>query len=196
MNHRGTWSSKCDGVMQGPDSELARHTGVGGIADDAVGEDVLHDTAVELSLPGAVLGDVGEPQLVRGIGGEVPFDEVVVDRRSGAATQAPFLRVSRPKSLLGAQAPHPVLRGPVPQALELVGDEAIAEGRVVVVHVDRGVGQIGVVEVPSTAGPSEPLEIALLGELEHPAGHRHGNAFGGKVTDQRVSHFGELPWDR
>jgi len=79
--------------MEGPDGQLARHTGVGGIPDNAVGEDVFHDTAVELSLSGVVLGDVGEPQLVGGVGGEVPFDEVVVDRRSGPATQAPLLRV-------------------------------------------------------------------------------------------------------
>lgn len=30
----------------------------------------------------------------------------------------------------------------------------------------------------------------LLGETEHPAGHRHRDSVGGKVEDQRVGHFG------
>ena len=196
MHNRGTGTSKCDGVMQGADSELGGHTGVGRVSHDPVGEDVLHDAAVELSFPRTVLGDVGEPQLVRSLGGEVSLDEVVMDRRSGPATESPLLRVRRPNALLRAQAPHPVLRRPMPEPLELVCDEAVSEGRVVVVDVHGDVREIGVVQVPVAAGPASPLEVSLPRELEHPAGHRHSNVFGGKITDQRVSHFGELPWER
>ena len=46
VHDRGAGTSKCDGVMQGADSELGGHTGVGGVPHDPVGEDVLHDAAV------------------------------------------------------------------------------------------------------------------------------------------------------
>jgi hypothetical protein len=37
---------------------------------------VEHDRAVELALAGGVLGDVGDPQLVRSMPGEVAVDQV------------------------------------------------------------------------------------------------------------------------
>jgi hypothetical protein len=37
---------------------------------------VEHDRAVELALPGRVLGDVGDPQLVGPLASEVAVDEV------------------------------------------------------------------------------------------------------------------------
>jgi hypothetical protein len=50
--------------------------GVDGPAHDSTGVHVEHDRAVELALPGGVLGDVGDPQLVRFMPGEVAVDEV------------------------------------------------------------------------------------------------------------------------
>jgi hypothetical protein len=32
--------------------------------------------------------------------------------------------------------------------------------------------------------------------MKHPAGHHDGNPVGGKVTDQRVAHFGFRPCPR
>ena len=46
-------------------------------ANDAAGVRVRDDAAVELSFPGGVFGDVGQPQLVRGIPGEVAADEIL-----------------------------------------------------------------------------------------------------------------------
>jgi hypothetical protein len=46
---------------------------------------------VELALVGAVLGDVGQPDLVGGLGAELAVDEVVVDRGSGFLLSPRFL---------------------------------------------------------------------------------------------------------
>lgn len=45
----------------------------------------------ELALAGPVLGDVAEPQAVRLLRGEVPLDQVVVDRRAWLLAVAPAL---------------------------------------------------------------------------------------------------------
>jgi hypothetical protein len=48
-----------------------------------VGVDVLDRAEVELDLTGPMLGDVGRPQLVGGVGDEIATDQVVVDRWAG-----------------------------------------------------------------------------------------------------------------
>lgn len=45
---------------------------------------VLDRAQINLSLIGAVLCDVGQPQLIDGVSGEFALDQVVVDRWSGA----------------------------------------------------------------------------------------------------------------
>jgi hypothetical protein len=69
---------------------------------------------------------------------------------------------------------------------QLVGDEPVAEGRVVTVDIDRGVDQVRIVPVALTDRVGAPLVERLLGEAEHPAGHRDGNVLGGEFTDERV----------
>jgi hypothetical protein len=68
-------------VLQRPDGEVGGHAAVRGVADDAVGAGVLDRTEVELALGGRVLSDVGQPQLVGSLGGDVAQHPVVVDRR-------------------------------------------------------------------------------------------------------------------
>jgi hypothetical protein len=46
-------------------------------SDDASAVDVENDSAVELALPGGMLGDVGDPEAVRIISVELALDEVV-----------------------------------------------------------------------------------------------------------------------
>jgi hypothetical protein len=72
-------------------------------------------------------------------------------------------------------------RRETPPALQArLGDpEVLLEQENYILNIERCIGQIGV-----------------LLELEDPAGHRHRHFFGGKVTDQRVSHLGEVPWAR
>ncbi len=71
-------------------------------------------------------------------------------------------------------------------AIALVGDEPVAEGRVVVVDVVGGVDQVRVVPVALAHRMSEPLLVGLRREAQYPAGHRDRDVLGGEFTDQRV----------
>ena len=62
--------------------------------------------------------------------------------------------------------------------------------------VDRGIRQMRVVPVTPRDRAGAPLEERLLAEAQHPAGHRDGDPVAGKVTDQRVDHFGSDDCDR
>jgi hypothetical protein len=71
-----------DGVVERGHGQPGLHPRVDGVPDDPVGVDLLDRAEVELALTGAVLGDVGEPQLVRGGDGElVPDPALIVDQR-------------------------------------------------------------------------------------------------------------------
>ena len=81
-------------------------------------------------------------------GGELPVDQVVVDRRAGLAVQPRFLAWTDQircwvHSRLTRFAP-----AVMPRCGELVGDEPVPELGVVVVDVDGGVDQVRVVPVP------------------------------------------------
>ena len=64
-------ASTADRVLQSSNGEVAGHPWSHRIADDAVAEHVLDRAQVELALTGGMLGDVGQPQLVRSIGSEM-----------------------------------------------------------------------------------------------------------------------------
>ncbi len=76
--------------------------------------------------------------------------------------------------------------------LELVGQEPVAELRVVLVRVDQRVDQVGVLQVALADRGGEPGVVRLSRVAEHPAGQPHRDALGGQVTDQRVAHFGSV----
>jgi hypothetical protein len=101
-----------------------------------------------------------------------------------------FSGVDRPEPLLGAQPGDPVLPGRDASLAQLVGDEPVAEGWIVVVDVVGGVDQVRVVPVALAHRVGLPLVEGLCGEAQHPAGHRDGDLLGGEFTDQRVDHFG------
>jgi predicted transcriptional regulator len=92
-------------------------------------------------------------------------------RRSRLPVQAPLLGEDGPDAVVPAQALDPVLAGHDALLGEFVGDEPVSEGGIVVVDVPSGVNQMGIRQIP---------------ESQHPAGHRHGNAVGGKIRDQRL----------
>jgi hypothetical protein len=94
---------------------------------------------------GGVLGDVGQPEQVGSLGGELPQHEVVVDRPAWLAGQAALAGVHRPDPLLGAEPVDPVAGRRQALPGELVGHEPVAELWVVVVDVDHGVDQVRVV---------------------------------------------------
>jgi hypothetical protein len=167
-------SSDCG--AQRRDGELRGHSFVDRVADDPVAEQVLDRAAVELALGRGVLGDVGDPDGVGCVGGEVALDVVVVHRRSGRlAAAAPALADrARPQALLGAQPPDPSFANDVAGSLELVGQEPVAELRVVVVGIDQGVGQVGVVQLALADGPSKPRVVRLGRVADTPQVNRTG----------------------
>ncbi len=184
--------SQCDGVAQRPHGQACFHAVADGVADDPSRVVVADRAHVQLAFGGAVLGQVGAPQLVRPGRDELASDDVVVHRRAGLAVQAAFPGVHRPQPLRRAQPLHPVLPGAdAVLGGELVGDEPVAELGVTPMDVDCGVEQVRVVPVPLRHRPGPPGLEGLLAELQHPTGHRDGDPVIGQVTDQRVRHFGD-----
>jgi hypothetical protein len=71
-----------------------------------------------------------------------------------------------------AQSPHTVLRCDDANVGEPVGEEPVAERRVVLVDIEDGVDEVGVVPVPLGHGAFEPLEVPLGRQAQDPARHR------------------------
>jgi hypothetical protein len=86
-----------------------------------------------------------------------------------------------PDPLDGAEPGDPVLPG-APAGAELIGDEVVPEREVVVVDGQRGVDQMRVGPITVSDRGGEPLVVALGGEAEHAAGHRHGTRMGASVA--------------
>lgn len=70
---------------------MGLHVGVHRVADTPSRVDVVDRAQVELALAGRVFGDVGQPQLVRGVGGEPAVDQVVRGRAVPNACACPSL---------------------------------------------------------------------------------------------------------
>lgn len=94
-----------------------------------------------------MFGDVGRLQPVCGVGGEPLVHQVVVHRWPGPSGQALLLREHRPDLLLSAQPRDPVQSGRDAMGRRFIGDEPISERGVVAMDVERGVDQVGVVEI-------------------------------------------------
>src|SRR5699024_4364994 len=98
------------------------------VADDAAGEHVLDRAQIQLSLLGAVLGDVGQPQLVDGVGREFALDQVVVDRRPGTFAVLPALLAEhRPPGVIATDPPRSTFTHHLTGRGSLFGQEAVAE---------------------------------------------------------------------
>ena len=113
--------------------ELCRHPRVDRVADDALAEGVLEGADVEFAFTRRVLRDVADPQLVGPTRVEVSLHKVVVDRWTGSTVESALLGVIGPETLVATDPPDLVFGNLQPLALEFVGDEAVTEGRVVVV---------------------------------------------------------------
>ena len=190
MHHRPGRAACPHGVLQCRDGKRGLHPRVHRVADDPGGIDVLDRAQLELPLGSGVLRDVGQPELVWRLGGEVPLHQVIVDRWSRLPVQTTFLRKHRPDAVVPAQTLHPVLSRRDALLRKLIGDEPVPERRIVGMDVQRRVDQVGIRPVPFRHRAGSPPVVPLLAELQHPAGHRHGNSLGGKIRDQRVDHFG------
>ena len=159
-----------DRVAQRSRGKPGLHPRVNGGPDDLVGVAVLDRAQIELALTRGVLRNIGEPDPVRA--GRCPDkvvshpallldgrEQVVMDSRPRLAGLAPAT-VMRDEDARGrAQSPHPVLRGHDAPISELVGDEPVAQRRVVLVDLVDHVDDMRVVPVPLGHGVFKPLVV-------------------------------------
>ena len=128
-------------LSEGVDGEPGLHPVADGVAHDPAGVDVLDRAQVELALAGGVLGDVGQPQLVR--------RRSAVKSRSTRSSWAggpgflPFLPRFLPNTLhqpwSRADPPHRPVTAGLAGVAGLVGQQPVAELRVVAVGVEQRV---------------------------------------------------------
>lgn len=139
-----------------------------------------------------MFSDVGQPHHVGTRGTELALHEVVSDCWPWCLARrlSTLLRGGGPDPVGSTELVDPRLAHHVAQVLHLVGQEPVAESRIIVVKVDELVHQVGVVEITLTDGVLEPAVVGLGSDSEHPAGQPHREALGGQITDQRVFHFG------
>lgn len=107
----------------------------------------LDGAEVELALIGAVFGDVGQPQLVGPVCGELTVDEVVVNRWAGFLGEAWFLANTDQMRSWEHNRATRFSPAVIPRPGDFIGDEAVAECGVVGVNVEGRVDQVDVVPV-------------------------------------------------
>lgn len=141
-----------------------------------------------------MLGDVGQPQLVRPVGGEVAVDEIVVHgwARFLIAAFAGRDRRADPRDV--TQPPHTPLRQDIAEICDVVGQDPVPALRVILVQFPEHPDQMRFLDLTRADRVLEPLVIRLLGESQNPARHRdrhpNGGAGRGHLTDEREDHFG------
>lgn len=80
----------------------------------------------------------------------------------------------------------------MPGGADFVGEEPVAELRILAVGVQDGVGQVGVAQRAWAHGLVPPAAIGLAGELQDPTRDRHRDRIdltGGKLAHERVEPF-------
>jgi hypothetical protein len=144
-----------------------------------------------------MLSNIGQPQLIWFLGGEIPLDQIVMHRRSDLAVLAALLTEHTPPAVVRADPP----RGPLSHRLtgdpRLLDQVPIPELRVIGMGVEQRVSPIRLdaFGVDDRRGP--PPVIRLAGELEYPPRHRHGDPVGSELIHERVEPFpGRLACDR
>ncbi len=68
--------------LQSIDGQVGLHPRIHRVPHDSVAEHVLNRTQIQLSFARVVLGNIGQPQLVGLVSGEVPLHQVVMHRRA------------------------------------------------------------------------------------------------------------------
>ncbi len=174
-----------DGVVERPDGELGGHAVADGVADDPVRPSVFDRAEIDLPLGRWVLGDVGEPDLVRPPGQEGAVQAVVVNGWAGLlAVAATLLAKARPPPVLGADLPDRPLSDVEPGGSDLVDEEPIPVLRVVVMSGQDRVGQVGVVPLGVGDRVGEPAVVLLTHQTQHPAADRDRDAVFGELSHE------------
>jgi len=120
-------------------------------------------------------------------------NSVVVSRCPDLARlAAPLLAEHAPPAVLRADPPDSALSGGEPGYRGLVGQESVAELRIVAVCVEQRVGQIGLLGFGVGEWLLQLPVVGLASDLEHPARHHHANPVGGQLAHERVEPFRKL----
>src|SRR5438552_1159945 len=152
----------------------------------------VHDRgAVQLAPGRGVPGDVGQPQHVRRVGGELPLDQVFLS--GGVHRVLPALApVDALDAVLAHEPPGPlaVHRQAEPEP-QLGGHprRPVAAPRFLVdflYHLD----QLPVLRFPRRFRARCPVVVSRPRRFQHPAGHRDRDTVRGEFMDQRVDYFG------
>ncbi|MFF8995644.1 hypothetical protein ACF09H_38095 [Streptomyces sp. NPDC014983] len=134
---------------------------------------------------------------VRAGRGEVTADQVVVYRRAGLLALATLLAEHAPPAVVPADPPRGPVRHHGPGAARFVGEEAVAELRVVTVRVEQCVRAIRLLQHGFGHRLVQPAVVGLSGELQHPARNRDGHPVPGQLPHERVDPFpGRCACDR
>jgi len=83
INNRAHRAALRYSIVERSDRQGRLHSTIDRVPNNPVRPHILDRAQVQLPLIGAMLGDVGQPQLVRILRGELAVDEVVMDRRAG-----------------------------------------------------------------------------------------------------------------
>ncbi|MEU7506353.1 hypothetical protein ACFZBM_36630 [Streptomyces lavendulae] len=108
-------------------------------------QDLCQNPGLTYAATGGVFGDVSEPQPVRAGRGEVTTHEIVMHRRAGLLGPAALLPEHAPPVVVPADPPRGPVRHGGPGAAGLIGQEAVAELRVLTVGVEQRVRAIRLV---------------------------------------------------
>ena len=171
MNHTsGNRVPPCHCRFEGRDSQTGFHPIADRVADDPVRVHVLDRTQVELAFLGSVFGDIGEPQSVWSIRGEDAADEIIVHRRPGAALlRATFLAEHTPPPVGRTDPPRRAVRHRLARIAGFVGEEPVAELRVLAVGVEQGVRPVRLLEFGVGDRVGEPPVVRLARDPQNPA---------------------------
>src|SRR5690606_20211594 len=115
-----------------------------GVAHDPTREDVLDRAEVELALASRVLRDIGQPEFVDIVSGEVSLDEIIVHWRAGPlAVLASLLPESGEPLVVPAGPPRRPLTHLLTALRCSADQQPIAELGVIEMGVHQRVGSVG-----------------------------------------------------
>jgi len=183
VSHVRASATAGNGHLEGVDGELGGHAPVDRVADDPVGEHVLHCAQVELGVPGPVFRNVREPQVVGPVSSEFTAHEIVMNRGPGTLARPSPDRVAAADMDQPAGLQHLVVRHVQATVPEFVGQEPVAELRIITMRVKDGVRGLRVGPFPLADRVGEPLVVGLSGEPQDPTRELHRNPVAGQVRD-------------
>ena len=113
-----------------------------------------------------MLGDIGQPQLVDVIGGEVTLHEIIVDRRPRAfPVLAALLPEHGPPLIVPADPPRGPLAHALASGLRFADQEPIPELGIIAVGVEQRVRPVGLDQLRLRDLSFPPSVVGLAGEL-------------------------------